>query len=175
MEEIFKRVEGYDNKYLVSSCGRVYSEYTKRFLIAEPNSSGYLRVNLRKDGKSSHVFVHRLVAIAFLEQIAGKEEVNHIDGDKSNNAVENLEWVSRSENERHARNNKLKISTSNKLLVIFQSEEKRYFSSNRELATYFKVHPQTVTNWLRTGNYGKKTKDIRKIVLLSPQYKKPND
>ena len=70
-----------------------------------PNPKGYLRVSFRVDGKVTTRFVHRLVAETFIELPPGNEDwqVNHMDSDKTNNCVENLEWVTPSQNERHKR------------------------------------------------------------------------
>ena len=65
-------------------------------------SSGYRKVTLRKDGRSSNVMIHRAVALAFIPNPENKTEVNHIDGDKLNNRVDNLEWCTKSENAIHA-------------------------------------------------------------------------
>lgn len=64
-------------------------------------------MSLYKDGKRRTWKVHRLVALAFLRRRKGKDEVNHIDGDNTNNALKNLEWVTRAENQRHAWKNGL--------------------------------------------------------------------
>ena len=68
---------------------------------------GYHRVGLHKDGKRQYKAVHRLVAKLFVDNPGSKPEVNHIDGDKSNNHYTNLEWVTRSENIKHAVDNDL--------------------------------------------------------------------
>lgn len=96
-------IEGYD-LYFVSDDGKVYSDKYKirRELSQRRNSRGYLYVNLCKNGKYKSVCVHRLVANAFLVKAVNKREVNHIDGDKSNNNVSNLEWVDRAGNMQHA-------------------------------------------------------------------------
>ena len=65
-------------------------------------SCGYQAVTLAKDGVNRKIRVHKLVALAFIPNPDGKPEINHKDGDKHNNKVENLEWVTAKENQRHA-------------------------------------------------------------------------
>ena len=100
--EIFKDIEGYEGLYQITSWGRVYSLRYKTFLIPEPTTKGYLRVYLySKNGKRKHYKVHRLVANAFVTKVAGKDQVNHIDGNKANNSFTNLEWCTNEENASH--------------------------------------------------------------------------
>lgn len=112
MSEVWKDILGYEGTYQVSNKGRVKSltrkvwNYTKRERILKPchKPNGYMQVNLCKDGGGDkHAYVHRLVAQAFLPNPDGLPEVNHIDFDKTNNCVENLEWVSDKDNKRHFR------------------------------------------------------------------------
>lgn len=102
MKELWKSIEGYEGLYEISNLGNVRS--IRRNKVMKPGSHrfGYRYVILCKEGSNKSVLVHRLVANAFISRIPGKEDVNHIDGDKSNNCVENLEWVSKSENMQHA-------------------------------------------------------------------------
>lgn len=102
MKEIWKDIEGYEGLYQVSNLGRVKSLKSKRFLKLSVNEKGYLRCHLSKCGGSKHWRVHRLVAQAFISNQDNKPEINHIDGDKSNNCVTNLEWVTSSENHIHS-------------------------------------------------------------------------
>ena len=108
-EEHFKQIKGYEN-YLVSDRGRVYSEKNKKFLKPQKNRCGYLTVTLYKNGISKICTKHRLVALAFIPNPDKKPQVNHIDGIKTNNHVENLEWCTNSENKLHS--NKLGLETN---------------------------------------------------------------
>ena len=101
--EIWKDIAGYEGLYQVSNLGRVKSlgnNKNSKEKILKPffNRDGYLLVNLCKEGKSKQYRVHRLVAQAFILNPEDKPEVNHKDEDKTNNKVENLEWVTSKEN-----------------------------------------------------------------------------
>lgn len=102
---MFKEIDGFEN-YLVSSTGEVKNRITGKVLKQQVTPHGYLTVQLYAVNPKvvKKIRVHRLVALAFLEPIEGKEQVNHIDGDKKNNRVENLEWVNQQENDFHAKN-----------------------------------------------------------------------
>lgn len=91
-------IDKFGGNYAVTNDGRVYSYKTNKFLTLLPNKYGYLKAHLRHEGKEYKVSVHRLVAEAFIENPEGKSEVNHIDEDKTNNTVSNLEWCTRLEN-----------------------------------------------------------------------------
>lgn len=99
--EFWKNIRGYEGLYQVSTEGRVRNAKSKRVLRPAKNSSGYLRVLLCKDGDKKNHSVHRLAAIAFVPTNDEKLEVNHVNGVKTDNRAENLEWVTRSENMRH--------------------------------------------------------------------------
>lgn len=100
MNEEFKKFK--DTKYAISNLGNVYSEYTDKLLKPFPNNQGYLNVDVRVDGLKQYIPVHRMVAIAFIPNPENKPFVNHIDGNKQNNVVTNLEWVTAQENTLHA-------------------------------------------------------------------------
>lgn len=98
-----KKISGFE-KYFISSDGEVYSDKYKdrRKLKLRKNSKGYLYVNLCKDGKYRSIEVHRLVAQEFLQDFSSSLQVNHIDGNKENNSMSNLEMVSQADNIKHA-------------------------------------------------------------------------
>lgn len=108
--EIWRDVEGFENNYQVSSLGRVRSikEGKVHLLKGYIRSNGYLQYCFWLNGQDSYHFGHRIVAKTFCEKEKdGELDVNHIDGDKLNNRVENLEWVTRQENVSHAIKNGL--------------------------------------------------------------------
>lgn len=100
MKEAWKQFK--NTTYSVSSLGDVYSAYTEKILKPFPNNNGYLTVDLFHNTVKERVAIHRMVAVAFIDNPENKEFVNHIDGNKQNNCVSNLEWVTPSENSIHA-------------------------------------------------------------------------
>ena len=98
---VFKKIEGYDN-YLICGSGAVYSLQKKsaRKLKPEVTAKGYLRIDLYKDNARKHCRVHRLVAQAFIPNPCGFDTVDHIDGNKKNNCISNLQWLSNGDNTR---------------------------------------------------------------------------
>lgn len=168
MDEIWKSVKGYEGLYEVSNfgklkglkrtinqgkCHRTWEEHIVKFGV---DGDGYFRTNLAKDGVNKTVKVHRLVAEAFIPNPLNLPEVNHIDGNKQNNNVKNLEWCTRSENLKHAVKIGLKrldgeFNPSHKL-TIEQAEfiKKSYIPRHPEfgavaLGKRFGVHRKTIS------------------------------
>ena len=144
--EIWKDIEGYEGLYQISNMGRVksvermkwcgkgYYKTPERILKARKTKNGYLLVNLWKDGKIKSYYIHRLVAQAFLDNPDNLPEVNHIDQDKTNNKVENLEFCDRSYNVNYGTRNR---KVAEKLRGRKQSEE-----SNKKRAEKLTNNPK---------------------------------
>lgn len=110
--EIWKDIPDFENYYQVSNFGRVRGLARKdnlgrrinsRLLKTHRDKDGYSVVTLTKDKRVKSVKVHRLVAVAFIPNELSLPEVNHVDGNKSNNRVDNLEWCTHKSNHEHAR------------------------------------------------------------------------
>jgi len=114
MEEIWKDIKGYEGLYQISNFGNIKSveriafrnktTFKKKEKLLSPflNRNGYLAIVLWKDGKYKMTYIHRLVTLTFIQNVNKLEQVNHKDGNKLNNRVDNLEWCSRSDNIKHA-------------------------------------------------------------------------
>lgn len=104
--EIFKDIEGYEGLYQVSNLGNIKSLHCNKEKIMKPtirsNNYQYYFVGLLKDGKRKYFAVHRLVAMMFIPNPNNYEQVDHLDGNKLNNNVKNLEWVTPKENTNRA-------------------------------------------------------------------------
>lgn len=97
MEEIWKDLKRYDSLYMVSNLGNVFSKRSNRLMLKNKNNRGYERVTIF--GKQ--LSVHRLVAMEFLDNYSDKKYVNHINGIKTDNNIDNIEMVTARENSIH--------------------------------------------------------------------------
>ena len=122
-KEIWKDVP-FDSNYKVSNYGRIFSKRTNKILKGELTEKGYIRVALTEHKR---YLVHCIVARTFIPNPENKPQVNHIDGNKQNNYVDNLEWCTQSENMRHALKTGLKIMPKGKdvynALVVYQYDK----------------------------------------------------
>ena len=115
MKEVWKDIQGYEGKYQVSNLGNVKSvnyHRTKKERILTPHKiSGYLIVKLYKNGIQKNFLIHRLVSQAFIENPENLPEVNHIDENKLNNRVDNLEFCDRKYNNNYGSHNERGLET----------------------------------------------------------------
>lgn len=168
MIEVWKDIEGYECLYSVSNTGKVkshdriykgelsnhtglrfYSEkpYKGRLLRLESPGRKYHTICLNKNGNRNFQHVHRLVAKAFIPNLEGKEQVNHIDGNMKNNDVSNLEWVTRKENGTHAAKTGL-YRTGEKhqnSRIVLNTQTGIYYFSVREAAETTNIKRATLT------------------------------
>lgn len=133
MKEIWKQVIGYEDLYQISNFGRVkrfYKNKSEKILKPIKGHLGYMFYGFSKETKIKTYRIHRLVAIHFIENPHNYPEVNHIDGNKENYSIDNLEWCTRSQNMKHGHslglifinkaNDVTRVITKDKLLIIIK-------------------------------------------------------
>lgn len=168
MEEIWKDIPEYEGMYQISNFGRVKSlgrPYTnrlghtrtlkERYMTLVPNTSGYLEFACCNNNVYKRFRVHRLVAMTFIPNPENKPQVNHIDGDKTNNRVDNLEWNTASENIQHAfdtglmkqytgeKNPASKLTKDDVITIKRLLNEKNMLQ--KEIAELFNVEPSLIS------------------------------
>lgn len=150
MKEEWKEVAGYPN-FEISNMGRLKNKVTGRISTGNLNDSGYMRCILYdKDGSRKYTKIHRLVAQAFIPNPDNLPEVNHIDGDKTNNKVTNLEWVSHKRNMEHLYETKeVKHIKAQPVLCV---ETNKIFPSVRKAAEAVGVNKQRVCDAIHIPN-----------------------
>ena len=170
MNEIWKDIKGYEGKYQISNLGNVKSlldkQLNKREIILKPslNHKGYLRVYLSKDSKKTTKTIHRLVAETFVPNLESKKTVNHIDGNKINNRADNLEWLSNTENQKHAWELGLKKA--------LKGEKNPMYGKKLSNETKFKISKAlkgkiTGENHPMYGRSGDKSPVAKKVICLN--------
>lgn len=135
-KEVWKDIKGFEGLYQISNYGRVKSltrvitekptgkTYTLKGRVMKPrknNKSGYYQACMRKDGKYHYLYIHRLVADAFIKGTG--DEVNHIDCNKGNNYYKNLEWCDKKGNVIHAVKNKRYVRGESHHTTSLKSDE----------------------------------------------------
>jgi len=134
------------NKYDITEDGRIYSSYTNKFLRFREDKDGYYDVALvyNDEGKRMPFRVHRLIALKYVNNPNNSPQVNHMDLNKQNNSIDNLEWVTIAENTQHgydnsayAHINKVKVTESNGNIHIFPS-------TSHAARYYYYANPTTI-------------------------------
>lgn len=163
---MWKDIPGYEGIYEASTTGQIrskegkvtYSErhgkrvWKSRVLKQKIGKDKCCRVTLYKNKKEKTLLVHRLVAATFLTKINGKEFVNHIDGNRLNNAVENLEWCNHTENNNHAFDNDL-IKTGKKVILKnLKTGEIEHFRSLSKASEQLGKNVGYISNSIKRGS-----------------------
>lgn len=167
--EIYKDVVGYEGLYQVSNLGNVkrisnYKCVNKKYLdnyTLKPldNGKGYYRIKLCKNNLSKRVMLHRIIAEAFIPNPNNYKTINHINGDKKDNRIENLEWCTQSQNVLHAFKNGLKVipkGDTNKLSrKIIDTKTGEIYHSSLTLSIKLGVNRGTLRWWLSNPSINK--------------------
>ncbi len=101
MKQKSKKIPNFSN-YSATENGKIFSHKTKKYIRGQINNEGYVRLGLYGENGEKKFLIHRLIAQTFIPNIENKPQVNHIDSNKSNNCVDNLEWITNKENREHS-------------------------------------------------------------------------
>lgn len=138
----------YEN-YAVSNLGNVKNIKSGKLIKQVKTPTGYLQVSISKNGKKKSFRVHRLVAIYFIDNPLNKEQVNHKNGDKTDNRVCNLEWTTHTENINHAFNNELIKTKKPVIITNVDTGEEITFESTSECSRFLGVNNGSVNRVLK--------------------------
>jgi hypothetical protein len=146
--EIWKDIEGYEGLYKISTFGRIKNkknEMSEGWFV----NGKYKKVRLYKDRQRKDFYVHRLVALAFIDNPLNKSDVNHIDSNPENNMVSNLEWCTHQENMAHAsRNNRINKEGTK----VQHKSTGKIFDSITDAANFANIKQNTLTYQLLRGS-----------------------
>lgn len=156
MREEWKEVYGFNVLYEVSNLGRVRTKYTQskvygstyNYLTPVDNGNGYLRFNWKSKNVNHTVYLHRLVATAFLDNPHGYHEVNHKDEDKKNNRADNLEWCDHDYNAGYGTKNFRAAETRRKRKLIECIDTGIVYKSLQDVMDEYGVSKTAISNCL---------------------------
>lgn len=163
MMEIWTPLKDYEDVYYVSNLGNLQNKKTGKILKQYKSYNGYMKVCLVKDKEKKNHFVHRLVLSTFTPNSQNLPQVNHKDGDKTNNLLTNLEWCSSSDNIKHAYKNGLSKWTDERRNKARERGVKRdisYLNKASVLANKGRKRPKEVCEKISRSHKGIGAKKI---------------
>lgn len=166
-EEYWAHIDIFEGEFYVSNKGRVLNNRTGNFLKGDTNENGYHRVQLYYKGNTRKLFRHRLVAMYFIpnDDPENKIFVNHKNGDINQNDYTNLEWVTPSENAKHAF--RLGLSKpNNKPFIVEMRDGRKLYKNQYQLSEELNISQSCVSNWLKNGSDNYKKYGITNIYYL---------
>lgn len=169
MKEKWKTIKDFaDGRYSVSNLGNVRNNVTGQYITGDINNFGYYRVTLYYNGNKKRYMRHRLVAKYFVSGKSKKKKfVNHIDGDKSHNYESNLEWVSQSENEKHAFKCGLKRKTNKPFTVELGEDFEIEFQNQYEASEFFNCSQATISKLLMDKSIKSRILKVNNLEFIS--------
>ena len=161
---MWKDIPDWEEYYEINENGEVRNKITGNYIKGDINNAGYYRVYLYHKSKKQRFFRHRLVAQLFIPNPNNYPEVNHIDGDKSHNYKDNLQWCDRTHNEREA--HRLQIKEYKPFEVYFQNGEYKQYEFAVDLANELNLTKRTIQNYLQCKSNGYINQGIKEIKYL---------
>ena len=157
MKEIWKPIQKYEDRYLISNLGKVFSLFSKRCISNRINKAGYIQIILHKKGENKTLLLHRVLGQTFIPNPLNLPQINHKNAVKTNNKLKNLEWVTQSFNTRHAykmdkitrmlgEKHPKAILTNQKVLKIKTLSQNNDCLSYREIGKIFGVNKSTISD-----------------------------
>jgi hypothetical protein len=171
LNEIWKDLIGFEGFYKISNLGRIKSidRYVNsslknqksvlrigKILKLSLDRYGYLKVNIRKNNIKKNITIHRAVALTFIKNTKNLEQVNHIDGNKQNNYVENLEWITNDDNIAHG--------VKNNLFVFGENHHNSKLTNQQVKEIKEKYIPKIYSSYKLAKEYGVSRPNINSII-----------
>lgn len=145
-----KDIKGYEGLYAITSCGKVWSYRSNKFLKPKVNKSGYLQVSLYKNYEVKNPYIHRLVAEAYIPNPENKPQINHLNEQKDCNWVKNLEWCTAKENNNYGTHNERMAKALSKTVRCLETN--KVYESTIEAAKAFNVSASGIARACRNNS-----------------------